>query len=327
MARSIAVLALNRSLMTSIGLFLDCFHHVHREVDAVLGERETVGMSSRIQLLGMQAGPVRLRGGHAIVATQISATDLPRHIHLPDFDPTGEGADLVEDQAAIIRWLHVQRAGGASISATGEAVRLLAMANLLEEGPVALPRRLIPCFRASHPRVQVDPLAPFIDRGGIATAGSAAGEAYMMLHLIDRLISPWIASSVGAHLGIATEFGLPGTIDDVVTTAQIWIGRNSTADVRLSTLAADLGVSQSTLTRRFRDHLGMTPGAYLKKARIDSAKQQLVHTGRPIGQIANIVGYDDLKSFRAVFRAHTGLSPYQYRVANRSGGSPRTASP
>ncbi len=254
-------------------------------------------------------------GGHTIMAAQISNTDLPRHVHLPDFDPAGEGAEFIDDQAAIIRWLQAQNAAGCTFSATGESIRLLAMAGLLKEGPVVLPRRLVPWFRANHPQVRVEPFAPFIDQDGIATCGSVAGEASMLLRLIDRMIAPWVAHSVGAHLGVRTEPGPTGASDDIVTTAQVWIGRNSTADVRFSTLAANLGISQSTLTRRFREQLGMTPGTYLQKIRVDAAIQQLVHTRRPIGQIANIVGYDDIKSFRAVFRARTGSSPKQYRVA------------
>lgn len=81
----------------------------------------------------------QVRFGSAITVAQISATDMLRHARRTDFDPTGDGTEPVEDRAAIIGWLHIQRASGASISVTSEAVRLLAVADLLGEGLAALP--------------------------------------------------------------------------------------------------------------------------------------------------------------------------------------------
>ena len=72
-------------------------------------------------------------------------------------------------------------------------------------------------------------------------------------------------------------------------------------------------VSSRTLIRHFRDATGLTPLAYIQKARVEEAKS-LLSTGNLAPQkIVDRVGDADMNSFRRLFREHTGMTPHDYR--------------
>ncbi|WP_454854869.1 helix-turn-helix domain-containing protein [Promicromonospora soli] len=81
-------------------------------------------------------------------------------------------------------------------------------------------------------------------------------------------------------------------------------------------LAERLGVSASTLARRFKAETGMTVAAYVARQRAERAARLLVTTSQPVHDIAQFVGYDDANYFVKVFRAAHGTSPTAYRAAH-----------
>lgn len=85
----------------------------------------------------------------------------------------------------------------------------------------------------------------------------------------------------------------------------------------VSSLAAMAGVGSSTLARLFRRNLGVTPAAFLARARIDAAALRLRETDLPVLDIAFGVGFASASVFHARFRAVTGQTPGSYRAAIR----------
>jgi transcriptional regulator GlxA family with amidase domain len=87
-----------------------------------------------------------------------------------------------------------------------------------------------------------------------------------------------------------------------------------------TTPAADLGeragrlfVSERTLNRRFKRAIGEPPLQYLQTLRVEVAKQLLESKRLPVESIAERVGYNDLSTFRRLFKRETGLTPRDYR--------------
>ena len=89
----------------------------------------------------------------------------------------------------------------------------------------------------------------------------------------------------------------------------------------LDRLAEVSDLSSSHLTRLFRQHTGYTPMTYLRRARIESARQLLGDTNLSIKEIARRCGFDDAYHFSRVFRQIDGLSPTLFREAVLAGRS------
>lgn len=67
------------------------------------------------------------------------------------------------------------------------------------------------------------------------------------------------------------------------------------------------------LARRFKRETGMTVSAYIRQLRLSKACYLLRHTRLHNNEIAAKVGYQEYAGFTKAFRAHTGLSPTQFR--------------
>lgn len=72
-------------------------------------------------------------------------------------------------------------------------------------------------------------------------------------------------------------------------------------------------VSKEHLCRRFREHTGLTPIAYLNERRLQHAMWLLRTSGEPITRIALKSGFGDVTYFNRRFKATTGVSPTSYR--------------
>jgi len=80
-------------------------------------------------------------------------------------------------------------------------------------------------------------------------------------------------------------------------------------------LAAELGVSDSYLSRKFREETGLTFVEYLNQYRVQNAARLLSEGRLRIGQIAEAVGFGEYKSFSAVFKRYMGKSCSEFEQA------------
>ncbi len=87
-------------------------------------------------------------------------------------------------------------------------------------------------------------------------------------------------------------------------------------EVRLGDLAARAGVHPVHLARSFRAHLGSSPGAYLRRLRIQWAAEALLESPeKSITEVALEAGFYDHGHFARAFRAALGTTPSRYRRA------------
>jgi AraC-like DNA-binding protein len=85
----------------------------------------------------------------------------------------------------------------------------------------------------------------------------------------------------------------------------------------LEDIAADLGVSYSTLRRLFREHTGMSLKRYQSDVRTRRASELLRNSDKSVKAIASYLGYNTAFHFSAQFKKATGLAPSEWRHRNR----------
>ena len=76
-------------------------------------------------------------------------------------------------------------------------------------------------------------------------------------------------------------------------------------------LAAMAGMSTSTFHRAFKEALSDSPLQYLKKIRLNQAKQLITTEGLAAGTAAYRVGYESPAQFSREFKRYFGLPPSQ----------------
>jgi len=83
--------------------------------------------------------------------------------------------------------------------------------------------------------------------------------------------------------------------------------------LNIKSLAAGLGIGRAAFFVRFHAAMGMTPGAYLERLRIQNALAMLKQKQFTIAEVAAQCGYPDANYFSRVIRRTTGRSPLQFR--------------
>jgi AraC-like DNA-binding protein len=83
--------------------------------------------------------------------------------------------------------------------------------------------------------------------------------------------------------------------------------------IRLATLAECAAMSESQLQRFFKRCTRMTISDYLTQLRIGRACALLMQPDRPIGRIAEELGYGQASYFTRQFRATKGMTPLAFR--------------
>ncbi len=82
--------------------------------------------------------------------------------------------------------------------------------------------------------------------------------------------------------------------------------------VSVSFLAAQLSYNPTYLSRVFKDETGLSLQDYITQVKMDHAKD-LLRQGRPAGDAAREVGYENYPHFSRVFKKVVGLSPKNYQ--------------
>jgi len=89
------------------------------------------------------------------------------------------------------------------------------------------------------------------------------------------------------------------------------------APVDIPRLAASIGMSASHFTRRFTEALGVSPGRYILRRRIEEAQLRLVQGDEKLETIGIALGFCDGFHFSRTFKKLTGISPSHYRAMVR----------
>ncbi|GAA3740883.1 AraC-like DNA-binding protein [Spinactinospora alkalitolerans] len=107
--------------------------------------------------------------------------------------------------------------------------------------------------------------------------------------------------------------------DDVVGPALRAVHEAPEQPWTIASLAAEAGVSRTTLAKRFTELVGESPLAYLTEWRMTLAADLLAEPGVTVGAVARRVGYADAFGFSAAFKRVRGVSPTADRNGERVG--------
>lgn len=96
-----------------------------------------------------------------------------------------------------------------------------------------------------------------------------------------------------------------------------YIDTHPTDELKLETLAEKTGYTEYYLTRKFKNEMGMSVNAYIRKARIHYAKVLLTTTNVSIQEISEHLHFCSRSYFADIFQKAEGISPSDYRSQNQ----------
>ncbi|MFN7115387.1 MAG: helix-turn-helix domain-containing protein [Saprospiraceae bacterium] len=87
--------------------------------------------------------------------------------------------------------------------------------------------------------------------------------------------------------------------------------------ITLEQLATIAGMSENHLLRSFKQIFHISPYQYLKKLRLEKARNLLEYSTLSISEICYSVGFESLSSFSWLFKQTTGYAPEKFRQQKR----------
>jgi transcriptional regulator GlxA family with amidase domain len=83
-------------------------------------------------------------------------------------------------------------------------------------------------------------------------------------------------------------------------------------DLSLDALASQAGMSPRSLSRAFVQELGVGPGKYVERVRLEAARALLQDAQASIGTVARLTGFGHPENLRRSFHKYLSVSPQEY---------------
>jgi len=107
-----------------------------------------------------------------------------------------------------------------------------------------------------------------------------------------------------------------GHADETFIQVKAYMLEHFASDLQLNQVADFVHLHPNYFSTLFRQKIGMTFREYLRKIRIDAAKEYIIDGNYTIGVIAEKVGYGDTAHFFRAFKNVTGMTPKTYKKRN-----------
>ena len=256
-------------------------------------------------------GPINPRAAaDVIIVTGPFVADIERFFARPDF---------LKPLFAALRRQHER---GALLASYCTGSFILAEAGLLDGGVATTHWAQAKAFARRYPEVDVRVSEILTEQNHILCSGAVTTSLNLALRIVEKLAGVEVAAATAKMMLIDTNRASQSAYasmseaqhsDTLVARAQRWMERSLQQGFSLSELARHLAVSERTLNRRFKLATGEAPLHYLQSLRVDVAKRLLESRGTKVEAVSVRVGYNDLSTFRRLFKRETGLSPREYQ--------------
>ena len=161
------------------------------------------------------------------------------------------------------------------------------------------------------------------DRGIWTSAGSTAGLD-LVLALIEEDVGRRVALQVAQRMvfflkrpGGQAQFSVQLSSQlaerEPMRDLQVWILDHPGADLSVEALARRAAMSPRNFFRVFVREVGMTPGRFVERVRVEAARRLLEETSRGIPDVADRCGFGSPETMRLAFRRALGVNPQGYR--------------
>lgn len=101
--------------------------------------------------------------------------------------------------------------------------------------------------------------------------------------------------------------------NNIIYEIEKYLQANFDRDVKLQEISEHFYISREYISRKFKQEFNVNITDYIVKIRMEKAKSLLKNSQLKIYEIANMIGYQDDKYFRKVFKKIEGVTPNEYR--------------
>ena len=292
----------------------------------VLGHaNEVLGhVAYELELIGPNERSVKTRHGLVIGGLR----PLPKRGEpLPDmaFVPGGTALEPLADRGAgVVPWLrrHHERIPTVVSICTGAFV--LGAAGVLDGRRATTHPAHLDDLRARFPAAHVVDDNIFVRDGRVWTSAGITPAIDLTLALVEDHHGPGVAMAVAKQLmlflrrsgnqpqlspALRRQAEEPPTLFNVSR----YVLDHLDEPLSVERLAAGVGMSARTLTRKCREHHDESPAQLVQRIRLEEARRLLEETALPLKDVSGRAGLGDASTMWRAFTRRLGVTPAKYR--------------
>lgn len=232
----------------------------------------------------------------------------------------------------LIRWLAARASKARRVASVCTGAFLLGAAGLLDGRRAVTHWSDCERLAKSFPTAHVDMNAIFVRDGALWTSAGVTAGIDMSLALVEEDIGHAVAAAVARELvvflrrpGGQAQFSTVLTYqerDGAFDALHGWVAGHLAEDLSVPVLARRAGMSERSLLRHYRMHMGVTPARAVEKMRVEAACQLLATTCDPVKRIARRCGFGSEETMRRSFFRQMAVAPHDYRARFSSPAKP-----
>jgi transcriptional regulator GlxA family with amidase domain len=238
--------------------------------------------------------------------------------------PGGRGLRESNGRRKLSLWLQKNAGSIRRIASICTGIYGLAASGLLNGRKVATHWRFAADLAKRYPTLKVNSGSLYVRDGKFWTAAGVTAGIDLSLALIEEDFGSEVALSVARELvvymkrsGGQEQYSEPlqFQIQSRSRFADLlpWVLAHLEHDLSVEALATQVSLCPRQFSRRFTYEFGSSPASFVRRLRLDEARQRLCAPECTVEGVARSVGFSDGDNFRRAFERSFGIAPRAYR--------------
>jgi len=315
--RRVVMLVMPSAEIVEVGGVLDLFYVVNERVRRAGGSNPAYSVEAVSPVETVRAWPgIRL-------AANRSYRSVRGRIHT--LIVTGiDGPDDARRDPSLLRWLRRVAPRTHRLVGLCTGTFLLAEAGLLAGRKATTHWAFCGELARRFPdiNVQSDPI--YVRDGSYYTSAGSTAGIDLMLGLVEEdlgrrmalIVAQWMVVFLkrpGGQAQFSVQLSSQMADREPLREMQTWVLEHPGSDLSIEALAGRVHMSPRNFHRVFVRDVGVTPGRYVERARVEAARRLLEETSRGVPDIAARCGFGSPETMRVAFQRTLGVSPKGYR--------------
>lgn len=235
----------------------------------------------------------------------------------------GDTDHILQKHRHLLDWIKEISKTGAEVASLCSGSYWLAEAGILTGRTCTSHWRDIDDLRQRYPDTRFMADRVITDHDGVYTSGGSFSSLNLVLYLIDKFCGKetgiWASKVFSLDIDRTRQShfeifqGQRAHQDEEILKAQAFIEAAYDKEISVEHMAGQTTMSKRNFIRRFKNATCNTPLEYLQRVKIEAAKKALEKNPESVTSLMMLAGYNDIKTFRKIFKRITGLTPKDYR--------------
>ena len=110
---------------------------------------------------------------------------------------------------------------------------------------------------------------------------------------------------------------IPASADNILHQVVQYVRENTNKNITVTDVADHVGFTRQSLSRKFKKELGTEISVFIRKCKLEDAKDLLAFSDKSISEISNYLYFSSQSHFQKAFKDHFGITPQTYRKSTK----------